>query len=71
MRRAFGAVKLAGWLGLNCRLMPVEHHYLVTETIPLIEDLGFELPQINDNETGCYARQEGMSACCWAPMRTR
>jgi dimethylglycine dehydrogenase len=46
--------------GIELPLMPVEHQYLVTETIPLIEQLGFELPQINDNETGCYARQEGM-----------
>ncbi len=46
--------------GINLPLMPVEHHYLVTETIPMVENLGFELPQINDNETGCYARQEGM-----------
>lgn len=46
--------------GIELPLMPVEHHYLVTETLPTIENLGFELPQINDNETGCYARQEGM-----------
>ncbi|WP_166418299.1 FAD-dependent oxidoreductase [Cochlodiniinecator piscidefendens] len=46
--------------GVELPLMPVEHHYLVTENIPLIENLGFELPQINDNETGSYARQEGM-----------
>lgn len=46
--------------GVELPLMPVEHHYLVTESIPLIENLGFELPQINDNETGCYARQEGI-----------
>ena len=45
--------------GIELPLMPVEHHYLVTETIPMIENLEFELPQINDNETGCYARQEG------------
>ena len=45
--------------GIDLPLMPVEHHYLVTEAIPEIADLGFELPQINDNEIGCYARQEG------------
>lgn len=45
--------------GISLPLMPVEHHYLVTETIPEIARLGFELPQINDNEIGCYARQEG------------
>ncbi|MCB2134884.1 MAG: GcvT family protein, partial [Rhodobacteraceae bacterium] len=52
--------EVARLAGIELPLMPVEHHYLVTETIPMIEQLGFELPQINDNETGCYARQEGM-----------
>lgn len=52
--------EVARMAGIELPLMPVEHHYLVTEAIPLIESLGFELPQINDNETGCYARQEGM-----------
>jgi dimethylglycine dehydrogenase len=46
--------------GIELPLMPVEHHYLVTENLPAIENLDFELPQINDNETGCYSRQEGM-----------
>ncbi len=45
--------------GIELPLIPVEHHYLLTETIAQIEQLEFELPQINDNETGCYARQEG------------
>lgn len=52
--------EVARMAGIELPLMPVEHHYLVTENIPLIENLGFELPQINDNETGCYARQEGL-----------
>ncbi|MEX0305602.1 MAG: FAD-dependent oxidoreductase [Leisingera sp.] len=52
--------EVARMAGIELPLMPVEHHYLVTENIPLIENLGFELPQINDNETGSYARQEGM-----------
>lgn len=46
--------------GIELPLLPVEHHYLVTENMPNIEELEFELPQINDNETGSYARQEGM-----------
>ena len=52
--------EVARMAGIELPLMPVEHHYLVTEAVPLIEELDFELPQINDNETGCYARQEGM-----------
>ena len=54
------AREVARMAGIELPLMPVEHQYLVTESVPVIEDLGFELPQINDNETGCYARQEGM-----------
>lgn len=52
--------EVAALAGIELPLLPVEHHYLVTETIPEIAALGFELPQINDNETGCYARQEGL-----------
>ena len=52
--------EVAKLAGIELPLMPVEHHYLVTENIPIVENLGFELPQINDNETGCYARQEGL-----------
>ncbi|MGB5837915.1 MAG: FAD-dependent oxidoreductase [Albidovulum sp.] len=52
--------EVARMAGIELPLMPVEHHYLVTESVPMIEALGFELPQINDNETGSYARQEGM-----------
>ncbi len=56
--------------GIDLPLIPVEHHYLVTDTLPIIENLGFELPQINDNETGCYARQEGMSLLLGAYEKT-
>ncbi len=56
--------------GIELPLMPVEHHYLVTETIPTIEQLEFELPQINDNETGCYARQEGQGLLLGAYEKT-
>ncbi len=51
--------EVAALAGIELPLLPVEHHYLVTENIPCIEQLDFELPQINDNEIGCYARQEG------------
>ena len=65
--------------GLTLPLVPVEHHYLVTENIPEIEAMDFELPQINDNETNVYARQEGLGLlvgayedkCChWATEGT-
>jgi dimethylglycine dehydrogenase len=56
--------------GIELPLMPVEHHYLVTEDLPIIESLDFELPQINDNETGCYARQEGKGLLLGAYEKT-
>ena len=39
--------------------MPVEHHYLVTETIPEIAAMDHELPVITEAEAGYYSRQEG------------
>ena len=51
--------EVAAMAGIELPLVPVEHHYLVTEDVPQLGEAGFELPQINDNETGCYARQEG------------
>jgi len=62
--------EVAALAGIELPLAPVEHHYLVTDTLPIIEDLGFELPQINDNETGAYARQEGMGLLLGAYEKT-
>ncbi|MBT4888496.1 MAG: FAD-dependent oxidoreductase [Rhodospirillales bacterium] len=52
--------EVAALAGITLPLVPVEHHYLVTENIPQIEELDFELPEINDNEVNVYSRQEGM-----------
>ncbi len=51
--------EVAALAGISLPLMPVEHHYLVTETVPEIQALDRELPQINDGEYNIYARQEG------------
>jgi len=56
--------------GIQLPLAPVEHHYLVTDTMPEIESLGFELPQVNDNETGAYMRQEGLGLLYGAYEKT-
>ncbi len=45
--------------GLNLPLMPMEHQYLVTESIPELEALGREIPLIHDNDGEYYMRQEG------------
>ena len=51
--------EVAAMAGISLPLVPVEHHYLVTEDIPEIQQMASELPQINDGETNCYSRQEG------------
>jgi dimethylglycine dehydrogenase len=40
-------------------LLPVEHHYLVTEAIPDLAALSDEIPNISEPSGGYYARQEG------------
>lgn len=51
--------EVAALAGITLPLMPVEHHYLVTEDIAEVAALAHELPQINDGEVNCYSRQEG------------
>jgi dimethylglycine dehydrogenase len=53
------AREVAAQAGIVLPLMPVEHHYLVTESIPEIEAMAGELPNISDGEANWYARQEG------------
>ena len=62
--------EVAALAGIELPLIPVEHHYLVTDNMPEIESLDFELPQINDNETGVYARQEGLGLLLGAYEKT-
>ena len=44
--------------GISLPLHPVEHQYLITETLPEIEALDKELPHVLDPEGGNYLRQE-------------
>jgi dimethylglycine dehydrogenase len=53
------AREVAAQVGIALPLMPVEHHYLVTENIPEIEAMAGELPNIGDGEANWYSRQEG------------
>ncbi|MEM7223338.1 MAG: FAD-dependent oxidoreductase [Pseudomonadota bacterium] len=53
------AREVAALAGISLPLMPVEHHYLVTETIPEIAAMDHELPVITEAEAGYYSRQEG------------
>jgi len=53
------AREVAGLARISLPLLPVEHHYLVTEAIPEIEAMRHELPTIGESEAGYYSRQEG------------
>ncbi|MBJ7437769.1 MAG: FAD-dependent oxidoreductase [Sphingopyxis sp.] len=45
-------------VGVELPLIPMEHHYLVTEDIPDLKDLATEIPQVADLDGGLYLRQE-------------
>ena len=45
--------------GLELPLIPFEHQYFVTDTIPEIAALEHEMPLIHDNDGEYYLRQEG------------
>ena len=53
------AREVAALAGAWLPLMPVEHHYFVTENIPMLEELGHEIPMIGDADAEFYMRQEG------------
>ena len=53
------AREVAAQAGITLPLMPVEHHYLVTEDVPEIVAMKGELPNITDAEGNWYMRQEG------------
>lgn len=73
------AREVAALAGAYLPLMPVEHHYFVTDTIPEVAALERELPLIGDADAEFYLRQEGQGlllgayegTCThWAPERT-
>ncbi len=53
------AREVAALAGIELPLMPVEHHYMVTETIPEIAAFDGEIPNISEPSGGYYCRQEG------------
>ncbi len=54
------AREVANMAGFDLPLMPMEHQYFVTETIPEIEALGKRLPLVADRDAEYYMRQEGL-----------
>ena len=54
------AREIGNMVGATIPLTNLEHQYLVTETHPDIEALGWELPVCRDSYSSAYIRQEGL-----------
>ena len=55
----FWANEVAEMVGARLPITNMEHQYLVTETMPEVENLGHKLPMIRDCDSQYYLRQEG------------
>ena len=51
--------EVAAMAGLQLPLIPTEHQYFVTETIPEVAAAGRRLPSVADRDGEYYFRQEG------------
>ncbi|MDE2790311.1 MAG: FAD-dependent oxidoreductase [Paracoccaceae bacterium] len=49
--------------GVDLPLHPMEHQYLVTETVPELQERDTELPHVMDPGGETYLRQEGQGIC--------
>ena len=54
------AKQVGRMVGLELPISPLQHHYFVTETIPALQSLGFEVPMTVDLEGFTYMRQDQM-----------
>ncbi|MBP0437230.1 GcvT family protein [Tianweitania sediminis] len=54
------AREVAAMAGVTLPLIPTEHQYFVTETIPAIAEMGHRLPSVADRDGEYYLRQEGL-----------
>ncbi len=50
--------QLAAMVGLETPIVSVIHQYIVTEAIPAVAAVDFELPVVRDPRASCYYRQE-------------
>ncbi len=61
---SFWTRALALQVGLDLPLYALEHHEVVTDDIPELADLGFELPTVRDPVAPANTRQERLSLLC-------
>ncbi len=53
------ARQVGAWVGLSIPIVPMTHHYFVTEEIPELAALGYELPVVRDDaHVSGYVRME-------------
>ncbi|WP_224826722.1 FAD-dependent oxidoreductase [Cognatishimia sp. MH4019] len=52
------AKQLGRMAGIELPVSPLKHHYLISDTIPALEDLDFEVPMTVDLEGFTYLRQD-------------
>jgi len=55
----FWADEVSRMVGTRLPITNMEHQYLVTDTMPAVEALDYELPMIRDTDSQYYLRQEG------------
>ncbi len=64
LANSFWAREMTMKVGLNLPLIALEHHELITDSIPELFNLGFELPTVRDSIAPANIRQEGKSLLC-------
>ena len=52
------AKQMGRMVGLELPVSPLKHHYLISDTIPVLEECGFEMPMTVDLEGFTYLRQD-------------
>ncbi len=61
---SFWARELAAPLGLNLPIYPLQHHEVITDSVPELEALDFEVPTVRDPWAPSNTRQEGHGFLC-------
>ncbi|MBT6202843.1 MAG: FAD-binding oxidoreductase [Alphaproteobacteria bacterium] len=64
LANSFWAREMAEQIGLNLPLYPLQHHELITDAIPELAALDFEVPTVRDPWAPSNTRQEGHGFLC-------
>ena len=53
------ARQLGQMVGIDLPIVPLEHHYLITDVLDEVEALGVDVPVMRDPDASFYVREEG------------